>query len=280
MISKCNIKELDVLNSGVFLRYHAGKPISNDVTFIGLENLSISLRPFFVPPSGNGRYWDWDGNIGTFYLTAWRTLKVLKIFRAPISGVMVEPFQTFPPSYTLPKLEELYLIGNVVSSLKVFKIAPNLVKLVIDTEAFSHRKLISDVMNDSPNIYKAHLKYKQDTYDFVSMTLWRCGDVCCNTLKYFEISFEFSVTSLKILAKWTPMLKILKTILNNANIAIVCENWPNLVELTCMYGSKLTHQAFHNKRGFSFGQCIRNLTRKQQCYKFWLVVFAKVFKIF
>lgn len=241
------IQSLDLLHSGSFVKHYHTELLKSKLELPKLESLSVCLRSYLWPLQYNIRPNEWNGNLEQFIEKLAGSLKVLRIFRAPITRVVPDPFGTFlSVDNNMSALTELYLHGTVVCSLNFLKFTPNLEKLCIDRECFDFRDMIHEILVSTDENFQTILMYKKHSTDLVWMTNITVGNIFCKNLRYFEIDYEFSVTSLKKLVRWLPMIKTLKTILNKTGIAIIVEYWPNLEELTCKYGSILQEDCFYN----------------------------------
>ncbi len=173
--------------------------------------------------------------------------------RAPIC----DPLREFLNKNEMPVLKEVHLSGAVAPNFHFLRHTPNLKKLCIDLGCFKKQDNIREMLESEEFRESAkYQKYEIDMTQFVCMN-WMEGCLC-EDLEHLEIDFEFPVESLKLLGKWMPNLKTLKTILNEETISVVCEQWEDLTELVCSYGSKVPNSSFvggHGRR-----KCIRDLT--------------------
>lgn len=234
------------------LNYQHGKykPIINTIGLDTLEVLSMSLRTYLPSQANDDQHFEnLDGDF-EFFLRRLSKLKVLKLFRCPISSMFPDSFLNFDVNDSkMFALSELYLYGPVVKSFRFLQYTPNIVKLCIDNECFLYRKLIKKCLNYVFDTFRIQLRYHKRFDFFVYNLVYAPKDfTLCTQLKHFEIDYEFNVESLTRLALWMPLLQILKTKVNLQIIDAICRSWPNLKELTCTFGSSIENKSFYNDK--------------------------------
>lgn len=248
------LQRLDLLRSSAFFNYSNNGFFESNLQLLGLEELSVNLKPLIVPRYRVQTPLDWDGNIENILMQLKITLKKLKIFRAPIS----KPLELFLCTAEWKLLSELHLCGHVALNFDFLKFVPNLTKLVVDFDCFEYRETICTILQDVAMLNDlSYNKYLEDMVDNISPEFGENLFLCQN-LNFLEIGYDFCVKSLQILGNWMPNLKKLRTILNVKTIAVVWDQWKELTELVCMLGSSLCMNCF-------FGTTIATRSKRRRC---------------
>jgi len=235
-----NLKTVDLINSKALL--HGNYPWCSIESPNPLEGVPVGSQvPLKTLGLHLGAFDENTGNLDVYLKSLSSTLTTFKGFRAPAGP----PLSNFLTNVSMNVLTELHLMGTIAPSFGFLKSTPNLKKLRIDLGCFERREqvkdLIRDCNQDNSDMW-TYGKYQDDMVLKVAENLK--NGILCAELEHLEIDFEFPEESLRLLGKWMPNLKILKTILNVGTVPVVCEIWNELKELVCMYGSKIENHCF------------------------------------